>query len=355
MQRTGIVFSTDTLIPFESFDTFGLNAKPNSINPLGYFGTGLKYAVAIILRAGGSIFLTVGAKHYEFYVTDKEFRGKNFRQIKVRERTGLFRNWRSRSMPFTTELGKNWELWKAYRELESNTRDEGGISMMCDEVDFEDTHGTKIYVFCSGFTIEDFQEKAVFLYDPGKVAYEDERVTVHEGASDYLYYRGVRVYDLRYPSRFTYNFKTNAVTLSEDRTAANAYSLFWIISQIWMTKVMDKSKIYRALSRNKGDIEEHFEGHDITFSSDYEASTVFRDVARQLTIKGFASPTSFAYHTSFSSRASASAEVRDSATLTEAQWKTVGDLLYANKETEIYNLLANQLSSSTNWDDSVPF
>ena len=30
-------------------------------------------------------------------------------------------------LPFTTELGKNWEVWQAYRELHSNTLDESGV------------------------------------------------------------------------------------------------------------------------------------------------------------------------------------------------------------------------------------
>ena len=45
-----IVHSTPGLIDLRAFTTFGVNSKPNSKNPIGYFGTGLKYAVAVLAR-----------------------------------------------------------------------------------------------------------------------------------------------------------------------------------------------------------------------------------------------------------------------------------------------------------------
>ena len=70
-----LVFHTPTLIPIEGFTTFGLNAKPNVKTPIGFFGTGLKYAVAITLRLGGTFYLYIGSGLYEFYISKGEFRG----------------------------------------------------------------------------------------------------------------------------------------------------------------------------------------------------------------------------------------------------------------------------------------
>src|SRR4030066_94299 len=44
-----ISFQNPGLIPLECITTFGLSAK-DTANPIGQFGTGLKYAISIILR-----------------------------------------------------------------------------------------------------------------------------------------------------------------------------------------------------------------------------------------------------------------------------------------------------------------
>lgn len=49
-----VQFRTPGLIPLEAFDTMGISAKVGD-HPIGRFGTGLKYAVAVILREGGII------------------------------------------------------------------------------------------------------------------------------------------------------------------------------------------------------------------------------------------------------------------------------------------------------------
>ena len=43
-------FITPTDLPLDAFTTFGVNHKPNTDSPIGYFGTGLKYVVAIVAR-----------------------------------------------------------------------------------------------------------------------------------------------------------------------------------------------------------------------------------------------------------------------------------------------------------------
>jgi hypothetical protein len=96
-------------------------------NPIGQFGTGLKYAVAVILRHGGTVRLFIETEEYEFYVHEKDFRGKELQTVRMRKRHGTLARWMSsRQLPFTLNYGRNWELWQAYRELESNARDERG-------------------------------------------------------------------------------------------------------------------------------------------------------------------------------------------------------------------------------------
>ena len=110
-----VYFSNNEELDPISITTFGINAKNND-SAIGYFGTGLKYAIAIILREGCKIAINSCGNSYKFSLKEQTIRGKSFSVICMN----------GNPLGFTTELGKNWELWMAYRELHCNTLDEGG-------------------------------------------------------------------------------------------------------------------------------------------------------------------------------------------------------------------------------------
>lgn len=95
--------------------TFGLSVKVGE-NPIGQFGTGLKYAIAVILRGGGSCSIVNSDQRLDLHAKREVVRGKEVERIYANDLP----------LPFTTELGKNWEPWMAFRELLSNSWDEGG-------------------------------------------------------------------------------------------------------------------------------------------------------------------------------------------------------------------------------------
>ena len=57
--------------------TFGVSAKDDD-TAIGYFGTGFKYATAIILRIGGSIVVRSKGNVYEFKSTKKIIKNQEF-------------------------------------------------------------------------------------------------------------------------------------------------------------------------------------------------------------------------------------------------------------------------------------
>ena len=105
-------FKTPGRIPLEAFSTFGINVKKSN-DPIGRFGTGLKYAVAVILRLGGTIEFWVDGVHHIFYLKEDKFRGESFDFIRMKKEKGLLSKvgWEYTKLPFTTELGKDWQLW----------------------------------------------------------------------------------------------------------------------------------------------------------------------------------------------------------------------------------------------------
>lgn len=224
-----IIFENEGLLPLEGATTFGINVKLGE-NPIGFFGTGLKYAIAITLRLGGTFRLFLGETEYEFYVSKNDFRGKEFGFIRMKKRKSFLGRWSYEKLAYTTELGKHWEPWMAVRELESNTRDENGSSFIPEGPWDDDVTGeeflydhhispnkTVIIIDCPEMeeAFEDLEN--IFMPDKELLA-EIGPLKIYKGESKYIFFRGLRVTDLAKPSLFTYNFDLGVI-LTEDRTS----------------------------------------------------------------------------------------------------------------------------------------
>lgn len=220
-----VIFKTPTLLDIRAITTFGLHAKPNSKSPIGYFGTGLKMAIAVLVRNNIRVKIYIGHREYEFYTKQEDFRNTKFNGIRMRQRSFL-KGWSYERLPFTTGLAKNWELWMAYRELESNTIDEGGFTSLRDgSVADVDSDSTCIIVEGDAFYDIARRRDEVFLSNAireptiGTPAFQ-----VFDQPSKYIFYRGMRVMELEKPSLMTYNILSQQV-LTEDRTLKDQWYL----------------------------------------------------------------------------------------------------------------------------------
>lgn len=256
-----INFKTHTLLDIRAITTFGLNAKPNSKSPIGYFGTGLKMAIAVFARERIPVTLFIGTKIYQFSTQDTDFRGKEFHQVIMRRRDSLLAPWQTIELPFTTELAKNWELWMAFRELESNTRDEDGISSQGDDSSegyipksMMSTNTTQFFVFGDAFQSIWNARNTVFL--PGglnRVSSSMDPIQIFTQPSNYIYYRGMRVVELERPSIFTYNILEEQ-PLTEDRTLKDQWYVPYQIAN-WLVKQTDKDLIHKLLTATEQNYE----------------------------------------------------------------------------------------------------
>lgn len=234
-----IVFRTPGLIDLRAFTIMGMSSKPNVANPIGYFGTGLKYAMAVLVRLGCEPEVWIGRDRHVFVKSQDSFRGKDFETISIRSmRWGLSR-WRTTKLPFTTQYGRNWEPWMAFRELEANTRDEGGTtthlessSSIVQGVDGD----TKIVIDLPAFVDAYRERDNIFL--PGAGRDGSATVEVLDGPSEHLYWRGMRVYKLGKPSRLTYNLISH-MDLTEDRTLQHEYYARSTIAQFVVSSNSD--------------------------------------------------------------------------------------------------------------------
>ena len=248
-----VAFTTPGLIPLEAFTAFGVNAKPNSTNPFGYFGTGLKYAIAVCLRNGCDVVLWRGNYKYTFYVRQADFRGKDSGFVRMKQERWLslggFLKPNYYKLPFTTELGKNWELWQAFRELETNTRDENGITALVQPDDLvPESERTTILVNGSRF-VDEYHEMDRHFLPEGKTIREDEAVQVIDRPSRHIYYRGVRIMDLKEEAEFTYNI-LSTISLTEDRTAKYSFEVEQVIATHWVESE-DEGLVGRVLQTDR--------------------------------------------------------------------------------------------------------
>lgn len=266
---TQIVFETQGEIDIRSFTTFGINVKPNTESPIGYFGTGLKYAIAILTRnQSDRVQVLIGTDEYEFYCKSQSFRGRDFNFIKMRKRKSLLSRWRYIELPFTTEFGKNWEMWQAFRELESNTRDEGGSTYSTNEEVLPKSGVTKIIISNEEFVDCYDNRDQVFLPTADLELYDSSSILeVYSKPSEYLYYRGLRVQKLDKPSMYTYNFLCD-VDLTEDRTIKYYH---WMLGHI-VKHIMGSSNQELISSILGSDPEDHFEG-SLSFDSETVTSS----------------------------------------------------------------------------------
>lgn len=222
-----LVFENKGEIDIRGITTFGTSVKVGS-SPIGFFGTGLKYAIAVLLRNGCSITIYSGSDKYEFQMEMIDVRGKDFNIVTMHTNGQL-----PKELAFTTELGKTWKLWQAYRELFCNTQDEDGETFIAQRK----TRGKKGYtrIIVEGLDeVHEVSDEFILRTEP---LYDLSEVDIHEkrdGEKGSVFYYGIRVYTPSKPMKYNYNLKRR-MELTEDRTLKFPWSADWAILQSVIT------------------------------------------------------------------------------------------------------------------------
>lgn len=213
-----VIFSNPGLAEIDALLTLGVSAKEGD-NAFGRFGTGFKYAVATLLRHGQEVELQVGHKVYTFGTVPASIRGKQFDIITLN----------GQRLSITTQFGRDWELWMAYRELYCNAMDEHGKVWASSvrprpnptpQNPIDET--TRVIVKGSNFhDVHTSRDQFILQSAP---VHKDAYVCVHPGPSNFVFYQGLRVHTLHKPTLFTYNLG-GRLDLTEDRTAKFSFQV----------------------------------------------------------------------------------------------------------------------------------
>lgn len=264
---TKLIFENSAELDPRAFTTMGISAK-ESDSAIGYFGTGLKYAIAVLLRSEHSVTVHSGGKRYDFQASPITFRDKEFMQCQYRVDGAAWVD-----LPYTTDLGKNWQLWMAYRELSSNCMDEAGTERIV-PIGFSAPVGSTT-IEVTGEGIESIHRNRSHYFISGSPLLKADNCDIYanrgQGAK---FYKGVKVGEA--PNAvFTYNVHSD-VTLTEDRTIKNSFEFSLRVARA--VAECDNEEVIRSVLQAPKDT---FENH-LDWSFAYRTSAVFERVIAEV-------------------------------------------------------------------------
>lgn len=208
-----VFFSNAGEIDPRSITSFGVSVKEGD-SPIGFFGTGLKYAIAVLLRLQHRVTILSGLKCFEFNLKLDTIRGKDFHFVTMTEDGED-----PVVLGFTTELGKQWKAWMAYREIACNCKDERGtVSTAGDSA----AAGKTIIIVTGDEFAAAHANRASYLLED-QSSFTSSNVEVREYGGSSFFYRGVRVHLMPRPGVYTYN-SAGFLELTEDRTLKEPYA-----------------------------------------------------------------------------------------------------------------------------------
>jgi hypothetical protein len=206
-----VLFTNDSEIPINAFKLLGASSKRGDDSKIGYYGTGLKYAIALMLREN---------------ISFKIFSGKN--EVKIGKRATKFLDQKIEVMTvnnektsITLDAGIDWEPWFAIREIYSNTIDEGGSMKIGAELQPE-AGKTKIYIDLTSESLSDiFKNWNDYFTTSREIQDELENGNILPKLPSNPYYtvfrKGIRAYDNKSHSLFDYDLQN--LQINESRVA----------------------------------------------------------------------------------------------------------------------------------------
>jgi|694.fasta_scaffold00478_103 hypothetical protein len=254
-----INFITPTLLSPIDISSMGDSSKRTDDSKIGSFDSGLKYAIALLLRNNVDITIEVYKEStdkeeqsysylYEPFIRNEECDYTNkckelisFHVTKTPCGNSYVEPWGTTEESdihtgFALQLGHNWELWQAWRELYSNMLDEGGYYTNDSDSYSLDINGTKITLtfdehnlFYQVWLDRDkyiLNSKNHEVYLPIKDNYDNIKGYIFESPDGHLriYKKGILVYENVNEKSF-FNFNSEFGEIDERRMLNDYWSV----------------------------------------------------------------------------------------------------------------------------------
>lgn len=256
-----VSFQNPGLIDPRAIATFGVNVKGTE-NPIGYFGTGLKYALGILLRHKQTVRIFRGLEELSVGCKQVEIRGKPFSLVTLG----------NQELGFTTDIGKDWPLWAAFRELHCNAMDEGGETTFGARPPAEGH--TTIQISGPEFDAVYSNRSEIFLTSTPCI--DTPRFAIHAIPSKFYFNKGIRVGERPIRSLYTYDLKQQ-IELTEDRTLRWPWVFDSRLARTIQQDLTDPHILFRVLTAGV----EWAEGH-LDYDQGAEPSAAFIDAMERI-------------------------------------------------------------------------
>jgi len=219
LKKIYFVIENDKEIDPRAFTLMGASTKRDDDSKIGFFGSGNKYAIALLMRENIHFKVFSGKKEIVFEKKVVSFNKRRYEVIIID----------GKETSLTTEMGPNWISWFAIREFYSNALDEGNARLNVSDKFQTRVGRTRIYIERTPALSEFFSNMQHYILTNNinrlarvKTNYGDVSLINKLDDKNLIFYRkGIRIEKREEDCLYWYDF--DDIEINESRTTKNSY------------------------------------------------------------------------------------------------------------------------------------
>lgn len=263
-------------IEINAFTLVGASSKRDDATKIGYYGSGLKYSIAAMLRNERPFKVFAGEKEIVFSTKKSTFRDEDYDVICVDEK----------ETSLTVGMGgKDWDLpFAPIREIYSNALDEDEDALLIQETELKGDAGkTTFYIYMDESVKHFYQNKNQYFCgsNPDVMFSNDEGTIYQKTSSDgvRLFRKGILSYHHE-QTQSIFDYNSNHFDINESRVISSLYIASRQVSRILKTctnEIVIKQLMEHLAGADKGKFE-----HEIEFDIADKFSENWLNVCRDI-------------------------------------------------------------------------
>lgn len=237
MSKVYLEFKNEGEIDVNALRLLGASSKETDNNKIGFWGTGLKYSIAVLLREGIDIKVFAGTKEIKIAKRKTKMRGEVYEVMTVN----------GTPTSVTTRMGKNWKPWYAIRELYANMKDEGNEKIEITDAPSGIKGTTRIFVEFDDTMKAVFDNLPEYFSFNRDVKYEaglDKVYKRHKKEAGILYRRGFKIGEQK---GTLFDYDLHDIDINETRTVKYTFQVSQFISTM-LRRYMSTEGIRRLVN-----------------------------------------------------------------------------------------------------------